>query len=35
MRIIDQKQNVAILLDVGHTLRGEHTQKEYGKGKKA
>jgi hypothetical protein len=28
------KTNAVILLDMGHTLRGELTQEEYGKGKK-
>jgi hypothetical protein len=28
------KTNAVILLDLGLTLRGEHTQEEYGKGKK-
>jgi hypothetical protein len=28
------KTNAVILLDMGHTLRGECTQEEYGKGRK-
>jgi hypothetical protein len=28
------KTNAVILLDMSHTLRGEHTWEEYGKGRK-
>jgi hypothetical protein len=28
------KRNAVILLDKGHTLRGEHAWEEYGKGRK-
>jgi hypothetical protein len=28
------KTNALILLDMGHTLRGEHIQEEYRKGRK-
>jgi hypothetical protein len=28
------KTNAVILLDMGHTLRGEHIQEEYGRGRK-
>jgi hypothetical protein len=29
------KTNAVMLLDLGHTHRGEHTREEYGKGRKS